>query len=197
VRCTEERNVGTSRDGPLLLPRGVPASRSVSSFRAPVDRARRETGFVLTNAAAVASQVALTLADAQGVAVENASLDLAPGAQRLVTVSTLFPSASTGFYGQLRATASVPLEAIGIARATSGRGEELWTAYPVLTSGSEGSESEAVGSEHAHAYAVDGDTWSSEWWFVNFESGARDVTLDLRDESGAARHLPMQEPGTP
>lgn len=192
MRCTEERNVGTSRDGPLVLPRGVPASRSVSSFRAPVDRARRETGFVFSNAGAVASHVALTLADAQGVAVENASLDIAPGEQRLVTVAALFPSASAGFYGQLRAVASVPVEAIGIAHATSGRGEDLWTAYPVLTSGSE-----PAGSEHAHAYAVDGDTWSSEWWFVNFESGARDVTLDLRDESGAVRHLPMQEPGTP
>ncbi len=191
LRCTEERNVGTSRDGPLLLPRGVPASRRLSNFRVPVDRARREAGLVLTNTGSGISSVAMTLADAQGVAVANTSIDLAAGEQRLVMLATLFPSASTSFYGQLIGRASTPLDTIGIARATSGRGEELLTAYPVLESGGA-----IAGSERTYAYAVDGDTWSSEWWFVNFEAAARSVTLELRDDAGAPRHLPMQEPGT-
>ncbi|MCP4656189.1 MAG: hypothetical protein GY856_12320 [bacterium] len=42
-------------------------------------------------------------------------------------------------------------------------------------------------------YAVDGDSWSSEWWFLNPSSEPRSVDLNFRGESGETRYLPMEE----
>ena len=192
IRHREEQQVGSARNGPLVLWRSLPASRPVSAFRVPVDRTRRETALLLTHSGTSGVTVELTLRDGPGAVVGTTSLLVPAGAQRLATVSSLFPGAAAGLFGQLEASASSPLFAVAATRAQNGRGEEIWAGLPVLD-GSVG----AADADHAYAFAVDGDTWRSEWWMLGPDATPRRVTLVVTGASGEERTLPMHPPVTP
>lgn len=192
LRHREEQEVGSARNGPLVLWRSLPASRAVSAFRVPVDRTRRETALLLTNPGAADTTVSFTLRDGPGAVVDTASLLVPAGAQRLATVSSLFPTAPPGLFGQLEAVAPGDLYAVAATRAQNGRGEEIWAGLPVLDAGAG-----AVDVDHAYAFAVDGDTWGSEWWMLGPDATPRRVTLVVTGDSGEERTLPMHPPVTP
>lgn len=192
LRHREERQVGSARNGPLVLWRSLPASRPVSAFRVPVDRARRESAVLLTNRGAADVTVSFVLRDGPGAVVDTASLLVPAGAQRLATVSSLFASAPAGLLGQLEVSAPSDLFAVAASRAQNARGEEIWAGLPVLDD-----SAGAADADHAYDFAVDGDTWASEWWMLGPDATPRRVTLAVTGASGEERTLPMRAPLTP
>ncbi|MCC6641484.1 MAG: hypothetical protein IT386_10015 [Deltaproteobacteria bacterium] len=192
IRALEERAIGTTRYGTSTLPRSLPASSSVTAFLLPVDLGRRDTGVVLTNRGILDVQVTIDLQDRQGVTAGTWVVEVPAGAQRVQRVSELVPAPPAGFFGQLRASAAAQIDAVGFTRTVNGRAEEIVAGLPVLTS-----PEEAPGAAHRFPFAVDGDTFASEWWLLSTESGARQATLHFVDGAGAERFLPMQAPETP
>ncbi len=134
----------------------------------------------------------LTLRDAQGAAVQSAVQQVPAGEQRLLLVSELSPAPPAGFYGMLEASADAPIDAVGFTRIINDRGEEVLAGLPVLTT-----PTEPPDAPHRYVYAVDGDTWASEWWLLSQQAQPLQTTLDFTDAAGSERFLPMEEPGTP
>ncbi len=192
VRALEERAIGTTRYGTSTLPRSLPASSSVSAFQLPVDLARRDTAVVLTNRGIVGVTATLTLYDRQGAAAGTWTVPVPAGAQRMQRVSDLSPAPPAGFFGRLRTSAPSAVYAVGFTRTVNTRGEEIFAGLPGLTS-----PADSPGALHRFPFAVDGDTYASEWWLLSEESAARAATLRFADTSGAERFLPMQAPATP
>lgn len=192
VRLVEERAIGTTRYGTSTLPRSLPGSSGVTTFQLPVDLARRDTAAALTNRGILDVTVTLTLYDRQGTEAGTWTVEVPAGGQRVQLVSGLSPAPPAAFFGQLQATASASIDAVGFTRTVNGRGEEILAGLPVLTT-----PTEAPGTPHRFAFAVDGDTYTSEWWLLSSDGTARDATLRFADGAGAERFLPMQAPSTP
>jgi len=197
LRQLEERQVGTANYGtstlPLILPRSLPPSLSVTDFRLPVDLTRRDTGLVLTNGSGSATQVTLRLEDGLGGAAGTWTLDVPAGEQRLQLVSELVPAPPAGFLGQLRGSAPSAIDAVGFTRTLNARSEEILAGVPVLTTESP----DPPDTVHRFPYAVDGDTFASEWWLFSNEAAPRGAGFRFADTAGAEHFLPMQAPATP
>lgn len=192
LRAIEERELGTTRYGTSTLPRTLPPSRSLTGWQLPVDLARRDTGLVLTNRSISSVPVTLTLQDRQGVLVSSSVVQVPAGQQQLVLASQLVPAPPAGFFGQLRASAPSALDAVGFTRTVNARGEEILAGLPVLTAAAD-----APGTPRRFVFAVDGDTFASEWWLLSAESAPRRATLHFSDTAGDERFLPMEAPATP
>jgi len=190
LQALEERSIGSSRYGAQVLVRSLPPAAPLTQFRLPVDLTRRDSGLVVSNPGTSAASLALELWSGAGAAAASAQLVVPPGGQRLVLASELFPAAGSAFHGQLRASADLEVDVSGFTRTLNTRGEEVIAGVPALdpTPG-------APGAAHVFAYAVDGDTFASEWWLLAGAAAAAD--LDLRDAAGAPRFLPMEAPSTP
>jgi len=188
VQAIEERTIGDSRYGPQILARSLPPASTLTQLRLPVDLSRRDTGLVVANPSPSPATLALELWSGGGAAVGSAALVVPPGAQRLVLASELFPAAGAAFHGQLRASADQDVDVAGFTRAVNTRGEEVIAGVPALDPAPG-----APDQTHVFAYAVDGDTFASEWWLL----GGADADLDLRDAAAQPRFLPMEAPSTP
>lgn len=190
VQAIAERTVGTSRYGWQILAHSLPPAATRTQLRLPVDLARRDTGLVVANPAGSLVSLTFTLQSGAGLAVASTELVVPAGAQRLVLVSEIFPEAGAAFHGQLRASADGPVDVAGFTRVVNGRGEEVIAGVPALDAAPG-----APGEAHLFAYAVDGDTFGSEWWLLGGDAASAD--LDLRDAAGQPRLLPMEAPSTP
>jgi cysteine-rich repeat protein len=193
VQLVEEQTVDSGLGSPIALPRSIPPSQLAMSFVLPVDLARRDTGAVLTNPSPSAG-VTLTveLLDEAGDAVDTTTVDLAADRQRLALAGELFPGAPSSLRGSILVTSSAPIFAVGVLRLVNGRGEQILAGFPVP--GAEPPDPNG-GPSAVYPYAVDGDSWSSEWWQLGaMSSGATTVSLKFTGEQGAPLHLPMEWP---
>ncbi len=192
IRHLEERTIGTTRYGTSTLPRSLPVSRPLAEARLPVDLARRDTGLVLTNRSLSQASVTLTLTGGQGDVAGVWTLVVPPGQQRVQLVSELSPPPPPGFFGQLRSTAPSALDTTGFTRTTNARGEEILAGLPALTAASPMAD-----LAQRFPFAIDGDTFASEWWLVSSEGQPRVSEFHFADDAGAERFLPMEAPATP
>jgi hypothetical protein len=194
LQSLERREVGISSDGgAMILPRALPPSRNVTGFRLPVALSRRDSGVVLSNGSAAAVTVDLVLADADGAQQASASLGIAPGAQEVVWVGESFSGVASDFAGLLEGTSASGFDAVGVLRQVNGRGEEILAGFPVrdLTAGSD------PDGLRRYVWAIDGDSWASEFWFMNGSSAERSADLAFVDASGRSLHLPMEASDRP
>ncbi len=190
VQLLEEQVVGTSTAGPMVLPRSLPPSRLGTAFLAPVDLALRDSGFVLTNRNAAAVAVNVILRDLDGAAVDSTSLSVPAGEQRTVLAGTLFPGVGGGFRGVILATCSPALDGVGVTHTVNSRGEILAAGFPAL-------DPEARSAPELPRYfpfAIDGDSWSGEWWLANLAARARTAQFFFYGPHGVRTDLEMETP---
>lgn len=189
VQLVEERSVGSTSGQPVVLPRTVPPSRSVSRFLVPVELALRDGGVVLTNRLSRAVTTTLTLRDAGGESVGTADVPVPAGGQVAVSCRSLFP-ATGDIRGTLAGTVTGPngatLDVVGFVRRVNERGEEILAGFPVLD-GSAGT-SDAV---PVFPLALDGDSWRSEWLLWNATS-ADLITRLVFQGDGRPTYFPFE-----
>jgi hypothetical protein len=123
-----------------------------------VDRTERETGFVFTNTSAFPINVRVLARTLDGFDVAQGDVNIAAGAQVVVATDALPQLVEADFKGQLVVQANIPVHAVAFLRVVNGRGEEILAGFPAMTDAEQPSTS---------ALAIDGDSWRSEWWFVN------------------------------
>ena len=184
-----DRVVGPSRYGDLLLPHSIPPSRTMENFTLPVELAMRDTRAVMTNRSGIDSLVILLLHNETGAPFVGTAMILPAEGQSLVSTRALFPETQEDQRGFLSVISSQSIDVAGVFSATNGRDEMIISGFPVLAR----DITEASEAQH-YGYAVDGDTWASEWWFLNEAAGARNVSVTYRRANGTRRYLPMAEP---
>ena len=190
VQLVEEQTVGSSASGPLLLPRSLPPSRRGTAFLAPVDLSRRDSGLVLTNRNPASVAVAVTLRDLDGATVASTSLNIAAEEQVAVLAGVLFPAVGANFRGTLLATATPALEGVAVTYALNGRGEILAAGFPALDPNGR----TAPELPRYFPFAIDGDSWSAEWWLFNRAERARSAQFFFYGPQGARTYLEMETP---
>ena len=158
LQMEEIRETGSVGGVPTLLPRAVPPSTAGQVFRVPVDRTQRETGLVFTNTSAFPANVRVLNRTLEGYDVGVGDINIAPGAQVVVSSDALPQPVPADFKGQIVAQTNLPVNAVAFLRVVNGRGEEILAGFPALTE---------AGQPLTSALAIDGDSWRSEWWFVN------------------------------
>ena len=158
LQMEEVRETGSVGGVPTRLPRAVPPSTAGQVFRVPVDRTQRETGLVFTNTSAFPVNVRVLNRTLAGFDVGVGDINIAPGGQAVVSSDALPQPVSPDFKGQIVAQTNLPVHAVGFLRVVNGRGEEILAGFPALTEAAQPLTS---------ALALDGDSWRSEWWFVN------------------------------
>jgi len=191
VQLLEEATVGESSTGSIILTRSIPPSRSISSFAVPVDWTRRDSGFIVTDSSGFSSvNLNISLYDMSGSEVRTAVVSLPASGQILLLGRELFPSVGETFRGVLRGTSPSAVEAAGVLRQINGRGEQILAGFPVLGS-SPGDP--PVGESEIFGFAIDGDSWSSEFWQVNtWSTNPATISFSFTGEVGETVNLPME-----
>jgi hypothetical protein len=111
---------------------------------------------------------------------------LAPGAQRLLLASALFPSAPMDFRGVLEAVAPAAIAGVGVLKSTNAGGDDILTGFPALD------DAAPAAASRLFAYAIDGDSYSSEWFFLNRAAAAANIEMTFTGESGERIYLPVE-----
>jgi len=187
VQLIEEQTVGDSMSGPLILARSIPPSQGCAGSLIPVDLSRRDSGLILGNRSLVGSaSVDMSLIDSNGVDVASTTVSVPAGGQILALVREVFPAAGDDFQGVVTSSCGAETDAVGVLRQLNGRGEQILAGFPAL-------DASSGGGEGVFPFAVDGDSWSSEWWQIGWwlESPATSTFEFLGDE-GEVIHLPME-----
>lgn len=189
VQLVEERTVGSTSGRPVVLPRTVPPSRSVTRFLVPVDLARRDSGVVLTNRLSRVITATLTLRDGGGATVGSVDVLVPAGGQVAISCRSLFPAAGA-LKGTLTGSVAGPIgaavDAVGFLRRVNERGEELLAGFPVL-------DGEPGGNDVVPVFplALDGDSWHSEWSLWNATAGEL-VTRLVFQADGRTIYFPFE-----
>jgi hypothetical protein len=183
LQMEEIRETGAVGGVPTTIPRAVPPSTAGQVFVVPVDRTQRETGLVFTNTSAFAVNLRVLNRTLDGFDVGQGHLDVAPGAQVVVGSDALPEPLAAGFKGQIVVLANIPLHAVAFLRTANARGEEILAGFPALTDEPQPPTS---------AFAIDGDSWRSEWWFVNRSDGPLASRLFFFGLDGATVYFPVQ-----
>lgn len=165
VQLVEERTVGSTSGQPVVLPRTVPPSRSVTRFLVPVDLARRDSGVVLTNRLSLVIKTTLTLRDGGGATVGSVDVPVPAGGQVAISCRSLFPAAD----GQKRnsdwngpSPIGAAVDAVGFLRRVNERGEEIVAGFPVL----DGEPGARMSSRSSRSPSTS-NSWHSEWSLWN------------------------------
>ncbi|MCU0304887.1 MAG: hypothetical protein MUC56_12615 [Thermoanaerobaculales bacterium] len=193
VQLVEEQAVDPGQGNPVFLPRTIPPSQLAVSFALPVDLARRDTGAILTNPSPSAPvTVSFELLDESGSVEDTTEIVLAADRQRLVLVGELFPGIPADHRGSVVASSGAPIWTVGVLRLVNGRGEQILAGFPAP--GTEAPDPNG-GPATVYPFAVDGDSWSSEWWLLgSLSNGATAVGLTFTGERGEPLRLPMEWP---
>jgi hypothetical protein len=191
VQLVEEQTVGQSPDGPIVLPRTIPPSRTCTSFVVPVDHTRRDSGVILGNPSQFsAASVQVSLLDMDGAEVASAIVNLPPNRQNLVLSRETFPAFSGSFKGVIEGSSTSEVEAVGVFRQINGRGEQILAGFPVP--GPNPGEP-PISGDNLFPFAIDGDSWSSEFWHINaLSTSPATVSFSFTGEEGETVHLPME-----
>jgi hypothetical protein len=181
VQLTNEHRAGSVNGTDTIIPSAVPPSALTRTFRIPVDRTRRETALILTNTSSFTVTVTARLRDLDGAAVATAPLTVAPQSQVAVDAATM--SAAAGFIGQLTVDTDIPVHGVGYLSFTNERGQFVMAGFPAVTDES---------PEPYAALAIDGDSWRSEWWFLNRGAAELRSLLDFRGYQSASVYFAVQ-----
>ena len=140
LQMEEIRETGSVGGVPTRLPRAVPPSMAGQVFRVPVDRTQRETGIVFTNTSAFPVNVRVLNRTLDGFDVGQGDINIAAGAQVVVSSDALPQPVSPDFKGQIVVQANVPVNAVAFLRVVNGRGEEILAGFPALTDAAQPSD---------------------------------------------------------
>jgi photosystem II stability/assembly factor-like uncharacterized protein len=187
IQVAEQQRVGTVAGGPTVIPRSLPPAVSSRRLLAPVDLPVRDSGLILTNPGGGTVSLTARLLTEDGAEADSVPVSVAAGAQVVVFVRDLFPSIGPGFRGILEVTTVDSVSAAGMFRSVNYRGDTLLAGFPAING-----ETAVVGSEIAYAYAIDGDSYSSEWWFLNSSSSSGRLRLAFTGEDGVTRYFPFR-----
>lgn len=187
VQLTEEQTVGESMDGRIVLPRSIPPSQGCTGSVVPVDLSRRDSGLILGNRSLFDSaSIEMSLIDPDGSEIATTSVSVPAGGQVLALVSEIFPSAGDDFQGVVTSSCGAETDAVGVVRSVNGRGEQILAGFPALDAASGDVDS-------VFPFAVDGDSWSSEWWQIGRWLGSSTTsTFTFFGDEGEVIHLPME-----
>ncbi len=180
LQLTNEHVVGSVAGEPTVLPSTIPPSTPSRSFRIPVDRSRRETAIILTNTSPFQVTAAVSIRDRDGVTVSSAGLSVPAQAQVVVDALSLAPA---DFVGQLVVDTDIPVHGVGHLRLTNQRGQPIAAGFPAIT--------EEPAQEFG-ALSIDGDSWQSEWWFINRAASAAAALLEFRGHKAPSVYFQVQ-----
>jgi hypothetical protein len=187
VQLVEDRTVGASGAGALSLPRAMPPARGSRHLVMPVNTALRDSGFILTNVTAAAIAVTLRLRELGGAEFGSTVVNVPAGGQVLTLARSLFPSAGAAFSGTLETSSTNPVAGVGLLRSVSDRGDDIVAGVPAMD-GDAATSSEPL----LFPYAIDGDSYASEWWLQNAAAAAGRVRLAFTGEDGLTRYFPFR-----
>lgn len=187
VQLVEEQTVGESMVGPIVLPRSIPPSQGCTGSVIPVDLSRRDSGLILGNRSTSGSaSVDMSLIDSDGSEIATTTVSVPAGGQVLALVSEIFPTTGDDFQGVVTSSCGAETDAVGVVRQVNGRGEQILAGFPALDAASGGAAS-------VFPFAVDGDSWSSEWWQIGWWlDGPATSTFTFFGDEGEIIHLPME-----
>jgi hypothetical protein len=111
---------------------GVAATLPTPTARVFVDNAGTHTGIAIANPSISTAEVALTLMDRTGVALDTENRSLPPGSHMALFADELFPSSvADGFTGLLEIRSSVDVSAVTLKLTTNGTRDLVITTLPV------------------------------------------------------------------
>jgi hypothetical protein len=182
LQMLEERRVGEVNGSLTMLPRSLPPSTPATLFRVPVNRAQRETGVVFTNTSPFTINLTIRVLGGDGVERLTTSRIVQPRAQTTVSTDDIAASLGAAFQGWLSIGSAIPIHAVGYLRFSNGRDEEILAGFPA-------SADQPVATL---PLAIDGDSWRSEWSFINASAATAKSLLDFRGRLGATVHFPVE-----
>jgi hypothetical protein len=183
LQMEEIHTTGSVGGVATTLPRALPPSAAGQTFIVPVDRRERETGLVFTNTSAFSVNIKVLNRTLDGFDVGQGNVNIAPGAQVVIASDALPAPVAADFAGQIVVQANIPLHAVGFLRKVNARGEEILAGFPALTDELQPATS---------AFAIDGDSWRSEWWFINRSDAAVAARLFYYGLNGETVYFPVQ-----
>jgi hypothetical protein len=183
LQMQEDQVVGNVQGADTILPRAIPPSTAGLTFRVPIHRERRESGLVFTNTSSFTVTLTARVLGMNGSQQRLDTYTVAPLTQLVVSSDTIAAPLGSSFVGQLSVDSNIPIHAVGYLRLTNERGETIVAGYPALT---------AATPLASSALAVDGDSWRSEWWFVNRGASLLKSQLDFRGRQAAGMHFPIE-----
>jgi hypothetical protein len=99
-----------------------------------------------------------------------------------VSTDVLAASLGPAFQGWLSISSDIPIHAVGYLRFSNGRQEEIIGGFPAV----------ADQPVATLPLAIDGDSWRSEWSFINSSAATARSLLDFRGRLAAAVRFPVE-----
>jgi hypothetical protein len=181
LQLTGEHLAGSVNGADTYLPSAIPPSAVTRSFRIPIDRALREASIILTNTSPFQVNAAVQLRGLNNTLISSASVTVA--AQSQVVVDSATVSAPANAAGVLTIQTDIPVHGVGYLSFTNERGHRLVAGFPAVTDQT---------PEPYAALAIDGDSWRSQWWFINRAATAAQTLLDFRGYKAASVYFAVQ-----
>jgi hypothetical protein len=126
-------NFGLTANGVLISEVGIPASNTLTRARLFVDySSTTNSGIAVVNPGISPIAISLVLRGQDGIIVSTATLTLGPGAHTAKFVDQLGLSLPVPFLGTLTLSSNSPFAAVNLLSATSGRGDTLYSALPLV-----------------------------------------------------------------
>lgn len=183
LQLQESTHIPGADNPSAVLPRVVPPSALGTAFWLPVNAAMRETGAVLNNVVPSPMTVTVRAYDPAGTEVAHLTR-IVPGYTQAVVSSTDLPGGlATSFVGALKIEAAGLFFGVGYSSFVNARNERSIAGFPLIT---------AAAAAATYPAAIDGDSWTSEWWFLNPTSNALGATLSGRGRHAKRIYFPVE-----
>ena len=183
IQMQEERSFGSVDGQPTILPRVIPPSMAAHDFAVPIHRGRRETGLVFTNTSPFTVTVMVRVLGLDGVMQRSEMRSVPPFQQLTLSSEAVAGTLGPAFAGQLSVNTDIPVHVVGYLRLTNERGEETVAGFPSITT---------TPTPATSGLALQGDSWRSEWWFINPGGSPLKTQLDFRGRKGAVVYFPIE-----